>query len=564
MRKRSEKSLLFMLSKKLFCVIILKMNISKIKRIIYYIIFFGIVIRVMGIDIFPAGLNCDEASAAYDSYSILTTMRDRNNVFLPVYLLAWGSGQSALLAYLMMPFIRLLGLNIISTRLPMAIISSMSLIVFYKILNISVSYSNKKNDFFIVFGVLFFALNPWHIMKSRWGLDCNIFPDLVIFGIYFLIKYFINDKNDLKNIVLAFVFFAISAYSYASSYLFLSIFSLFVLFYGFSKRKISIKLAIIIVVTVLLITWPLILFVVVNFFDLKSIELVFLTIPKLRSNRMFNESILSESNVFVALVKNLIDSIKLYIFQYDGLYWNGIKGIGMYYLFSSPFLILGIVDYIKQHILSKEKNENFVDKIFLIWLASGFIANLFHVDININRGNIIIIPIIYFIIKGFGKIFNNKVSRLTSVALLLIGFICFSYLYIDGNIKKTKGELIDGINKGKIESFALGMEQVIAYADSLDSKEIIFDTNIRESYIYVLYYLHVNPQLFYKTKELYNENMTFKSVKSFGKWNFYKPYGIIKDKKYVYIFKKSLIQSIDKNDFSIKEINDYIVVQYKK
>ena len=127
------------------------------KKLIFITIFIGILIRIIGINVFPVGLNCDEASAAYDAYSILTTLRDRNNIFLPVYLMAWGSGQSALLTYLMLPFIKILGLNLISTRLPMAIVSSISLIVFYKILKMSFDEKDNNKDFYVFFWNIIFC-----------------------------------------------------------------------------------------------------------------------------------------------------------------------------------------------------------------------------------------------------------------------------------------------------------------------------------------------------------------------------------------------------------------------
>ena len=533
------------------------------KKLIFITIFIGILIRIIGINVFPVGLNCDEASAAYDAYSILTTLRDRNNIFLPVYLMAWGSGQSALLTYLMLPFIKILGLNLISTRLPMAIVSSISLIVFYKILKTSFDEKDNNKDFYVFFGTLFFALNPWHIMKSRWGLDCNLFPDLVLFGMYFLINYFKSSEKKDIYYVLAFVLFAISAYSYASAYLFLAIFCICIFIYGLRNHRLSKKHLVLAVSITILITWPLILFIVVNFFDLKSIELAFMTIPRLRGNRMLSHSILSNDNVLLSLFNNIISSFKLYIFQYDAYYWNGIKGIGMYYLFSFPVFIVGITNYIKRLVFSNYKKENIVDRVFFIWFISGFVSNLFHLSININRGNIIIIPLVYFIIKGFHLLFYKKIMRGISILLLLISFTYFSYLYIDGNIKKENSILIEGINSNYTECFAVGLEPVITYADGLGAKEVVFYSDVKESYIYVLYYLKTNPQVFYKTRKLYDNDIIFDAVKSFDKWRFDRPDSLAMDKNYVYIFEKEILPIIDTNYFDVKEINDYIVVQYK-
>ena len=113
---------------------------NKRKMCIIILILVGCMMRVIEIDKFPIGLNCDEVSSGYEAYAILNYGIDRNGNFLPVFLEAWGSGQNVLYSYLMMPFVKLFGLNIISTRLPMAIIGCVSLIIWYLLLK------NIKDD----------------------------------------------------------------------------------------------------------------------------------------------------------------------------------------------------------------------------------------------------------------------------------------------------------------------------------------------------------------------------------------------------------------------------------
>ena len=55
----------------------------------------------------------------YEAYSILNYGIDRNGNVLPVFLVSWGSGQNALYTYILIPFIKLLGLSSFSVRLPM-------------------------------------------------------------------------------------------------------------------------------------------------------------------------------------------------------------------------------------------------------------------------------------------------------------------------------------------------------------------------------------------------------------------------------------------------------------
>ena len=163
---------------------------SKTDILLILILVIGILIRIVGIGSMPNALNCDEASSAYEAYSMLNYGIDRNGNQLPAFLVSWGGGQNVLLSYLMIPFIKILGLNLFAIRLPMALLGCISLIMIYLLLK---KIGNKK---LAVIGLAFFAICPWHIMKSRWGLESNLFPDLILIFAYLLIKG-IEDKNKI-------------------------------------------------------------------------------------------------------------------------------------------------------------------------------------------------------------------------------------------------------------------------------------------------------------------------------------------------------------------------------
>lgn len=118
-----------------------KIKQNQVKIIVIAIILFGCLIRIFNISNIPNALNCDEASAGYEAYSILNYGIDRNGNFMPSFLVAWGSGQNALLSYVMIPFIKVLGLTTLSVRLPMAILGCISLVIFYLLLK---KISNQK------------------------------------------------------------------------------------------------------------------------------------------------------------------------------------------------------------------------------------------------------------------------------------------------------------------------------------------------------------------------------------------------------------------------------------
>ena len=169
LNKNSSKSNITFVS---FC----KENIFSILAIV--VLFFGCFIRLIYIDKYPVGLNQDEASSAYEAWSILNFGIDRNGQSFPVQFISWGSGQNVLYSYLMIPFISIFGLNTLSIRLPMALIGCISLVVFYYFMKSA--FGDKKAVLFL----FIFSIFPWHLMKSRWGLESNIFPDLILWAIF--------------------------------------------------------------------------------------------------------------------------------------------------------------------------------------------------------------------------------------------------------------------------------------------------------------------------------------------------------------------------------------------
>lgn len=78
-------------------------NTNKIFIIIF--ILFSILL-LYKIGLVPKGLHVDEAGMAFDAISIISNGTDRYQNQLPVYLVNFGGGQSALYAYLTSVLVR--------------------------------------------------------------------------------------------------------------------------------------------------------------------------------------------------------------------------------------------------------------------------------------------------------------------------------------------------------------------------------------------------------------------------------------------------------------------------
>lgn len=181
---------------------------EKYKIVFAILLILGILLRTIFLDSVPQGINVDEAGMAYDAYCLANYGVDRQLNHNPVYLNNFGTGQSALYAYITSIFIKIFGVNIITIRLASVILGIMITIFAYLI---GAKLKNRKT------GLLFMALVvifPWHIMSSRWGLDCNLMAGMIFISIYMLIC---SDKW-IKYLITG-ILFGLTLYTYAMAHM---------------------------------------------------------------------------------------------------------------------------------------------------------------------------------------------------------------------------------------------------------------------------------------------------------------------------------------------------------
>jgi len=502
----------------------------KYEFIFYLLLVIGCLARCIGINSHPNGLNVDEASSGYEAFSILNYGIDRNGNSFPVFLEAWGSGQNALYTYIMIPFVKILGLNIISTRLPMVLISCFSLVVWYKLLE------KIKNKNFAVIGLAFFAICPWHIMKSRWGLESNIFPDLTLYAIFFIIKFLETKRN--RYFYISFVILGLTAYAYGTAYFFLPLFVIPLLIYLRYKKEIKTSKIFIALAIVGIISLPIILYVLTNTFNLQEIKIGPFTVPKLPVNRYEEQTSLFSGNIIINLLKNFCSQIKLLLTQNDGLIWNNIPGFGMIYIISLPFVIIGLIYDFKER-----SNYN---NIFRIWFISALLLLFVLSDANINRINILVIPLIYYAVLGiYFVVEKNKEALIVICIIYTVLFIWFEIIYFS---MKDNGYV-----------FVSDVNDVIEYVDNLEVDNIYFEYAFKEPYIYLLYYTEYNTKDFIKTVKYFDENKLgrFDNIKGFGKYNFYIP-DKLDNKNVAYVIKKD--ENMNYTGYTVKEFKRYVVI----
>lgn len=368
---------------------------DKIRIILLAAVFvFAYAIRIYQFGMVPGGVNQDEAMAAVDGKALADYATDRFGTFMPAHLYAWGYGQmSSLLSYLIAIFVKIGGLNIITTRLPLLIVSILGGIFFYLL----VKDLFGKNVGLVA--AMFVAINPWHLIQSRWALDCNLLPHFFIAAMYFLNKGICN--NELKKgrlskriyLCISMILFGLCMYCYGITIYTILPLLIVMLIYYTAKKRLKISDVLICMVVYLLVAWPFLLTMVVNYFRWDTIKLPFVTIQYFPDSIRAEDILLFSDKPLWQLGNNMKAFLNVVLFQHKDLPWNDIEGFGTIYLCTMPFVFAGFVEF------ARRKSEG-AKSLAVFILFAGMWAGLFTKNVNVNRINLIYYGLMIFAVLG--------------------------------------------------------------------------------------------------------------------------------------------------------------------
>lgn len=446
------------------------MRKSKRENIIFWIIvIIGIIVRIYRFPLALQEMNSDEIMTALNAESIANTGKELGGISFPVYLQGWG-GQSVTLLYLMAFTIKLLGTSLFAVRLPMLIISIISIFVFYDLIK---KITGNKNIALI--GLALISISPWHILQSIWALDCNMFPHFLLFAM----DLFYTGIKKQKNILLyiSMLFFAISLYCYGVAIYFVPLFLLIMAIYLLKNKNITIKPLIICIGIFLIVSMPIITMFAINVLNIQhSIKLGYITIPYYENLSRTKDMIFFSPNKIEQLFKNINSTIKVIFLQNDGAEWNAPKLFGTIYKITIIFSIIGLFKIIK----TMKNQKNITSFILIIWLCISLLTGVVINQSNINRLNSIWYVLIILGSIGIHYIYEiikykiiYKYSILILYIIIFILFISYFYGYYL--------EIVD--NSG---CFSRGFYQSLSYIKKLD-KTIVWYDNLKNDGCLELY-----------------------------------------------------------------------------
>jgi hypothetical protein len=430
----------------------------------------GIFARVWEFGDVPPGLNPDEASIGVEAYYLYKFGVDRYGLSYPVHLISWGSGQNALYAYLLIPFVALKGINAFAVRLPLMLAGILMMPLIY------ISGKRLLGERFALLAMFFMAISPWHIVNSRWAVESNIMP------FFFLAAFAALTLAEARNwwFLISSILFAISLYSYGTTYVGAPVFLLLTVPLLLKLKRITMRQLIIGAVAFGLIAFPIGLFLAVNTLQLTTIQLGPVTIPRLPVEARYETmAAVFGANPLRAIAANAKIMFDVLWTQSDAFPWNFVEPFGYFYKVTFPLAAAGFILTLP----FKFVKENRAERWFIAaWMIASFIVGIVH-PVNLTRLNIIFTPVL-FCIALFLLWLNERVKFTLPVTVLAlgVGFLLFNQAYHGEEYRRRASGIFN-------EGIVPAVQYAVDNADSL----ICFTEQRYSLYIYVLLTQRYHP-----------------------------------------------------------------------
>ncbi len=496
----------------------MNINVSKTNVILFLILIISFLLRIPKLGIYPPALYTDEADQGYNAYSLLKTGRDEHGVLLPVSLRSFGDWKPPLQTYLMLPFIRILGLNEISVRLPSAIVGVLSVYLSY--LLVCQVFGKARGEKIALLTSVFVAISPWHIHQSRSAM-------LVMVSLFTMqagtVCFILGSRRSLFWIIAA-IMLALATYSYYGMRLIIPLWSVVLIIYFRHQIKKKLPIFLLATVTGIIILTPLITAflkepnvvfgrarTVSIFYDRGvTLKLWELTTEDQSRNTILTRFFHNKFNHYAAEIS------KRYLSHFDGefLFLSGdkalpfyIPGMGVLYFIDSLFLYFGF--YI---IMTKSSRKR-----LLIWwiLLSILPAALTFQTPSHNRTFPAVFAFCSFAALGLVSVLS--ISQ--RFKLLIISIVTLLYT---GNISYYLWQYYRVLPLNFADQWSYGLKEIVNFSNQPDnqSKTIIVLPKTNVAYIYFLFYDRFDPSTFLNTvsRDLTLDEFGFEHVKSFDRF----------------------------------------------
>ncbi|MDP3888605.1 MAG: glycosyltransferase family 39 protein [bacterium] len=492
----------------------------KIKIILIAILFLATFLRFWQIDKYPAGFNADEAAYGYNAYSLIQTGKDEFGTSWPVHLKSFADYKPGGTTYIVMPFVKVLGLNEFAVRLPSLLAGVFSVFLIFLLVQ----------EMFGIYPLalltaLFLAIFPWHIHFSRGAWETNLATTFLLLGTY----AFLKGLQKPKLFVLSIISYAASMYTYHTPRVVIPLLGLFLIA---SYRKAilnNLRMRLIAGVIGFIVMLPFIF----SFFGpavsarFSGVSVFSDVGPVWQINRGRGEHVNPNSLIAKTIHnKPFVYATRIgenWLSHFNGTFLfvigdqikrSNVPDMGEMYLFDFIFVMAGL------YFLIKNRPKHYL--VVFVWLlVAPVAASLTFQSPNALRAHNMIIPLV--IISAYG--FYNLILLLKKNLSRRIYLFCiaFTALIISWNVAYFIHQYFVHYPKAYPEAWEYGISDLVDYLKPIHNNynKVYVTEKYDQPYIIFLFYLKYPPAQFQKEAVLTaRDKFGFSTVRDFSNFHF--------------------------------------------
>ncbi len=500
----------------------------------------GTFLRLYQLGAVPNGLTWDEAAIGYNAYSLLKTGRDEHGALLPLVFKSFGDYKPGAYIYLTVPSVAVFGLTEFAVRFPSAlagILAIWGIYLFITQLFLTHGWRRELGSF----AALALAISPWHIHFSHGAWEVNVFSTVLIFGLYFFLRFLQGRSTLYPALLLA----CLSLVLYQAAKLLTPlVFLLFISLYWKEfwprfKPYWSTKKIWLVIPFFLFGAWVFL----GSFFGSAGNRLNRLSIFNYRPDLSYeNQDIDGKGSLLTPLFHNqprlswsLIASRYLYHFSPEVLFFEGnrvslrahLPGLGMLNPLEFIWLALGLVWLAKA--VSPHTHDT-PDRTTLIIIGLLLIAplpaSLTLEEFSTVRDLFMAFPLA--MVSGIGLYYLKSKFKFWSLPPLVVyGLLTFYSFDLYFNHSQT----------AFASEFNYGYKQVVQIIKDNPSSKVIFTDVYGQPYIYYVFYTAYDPATYQQEKNFVSGGLDVGLVSHVGKVEFHQfgssELGLFKDTLFI-------------------------------
>lgn len=428
----------------------------------------GVFVRCYRFLELPMGVNQDGTMAAVEAYSLLRGGVDQYGVSWPTYFSAWQFSQmSTLYSWLMIPFVKLLGLSRLSLRLPM-------LLVCLAMLPLIWDFARRiAGRGYALLTLLIVATNPWNILMSRWALEANLMPHVLLTAVYLL--YIGKDKR--WALYLSMILFALTPYAYGMACFAIPLLLLFAAMYYVARKKANLIDVLICVVLFMLVAGPYFYTMAINAFGWDTAVLGPITMPYFPESLRSRDMVFSQLNPYETMVGNIMHHFGTYMFDgfvesYSALPWTHAM-----YFFMPPVLLCGAYllwsDRRRMALTGEETPLRDGGMLILLWWGCAVFAGLMIGGV-VNRNNAVFYPLILFAAWALYRMGKHlRCALAAAIVMIAVSFVGLNITYFTDEDYQARASFYGGLHQSLVDTWGWDYDQY--YVDIEDeSSDLTF------------------------------------------------------------------------------------------